>query len=73
MFSIVTCYVAPVAATGNCTNGELRLRDGTTSQQGRVEMCYEGPWGTVCDNVWGDSDAEVVCRQLGFSSYGNLK
>ena len=64
--------LAPSTTSVNCTNQDLRLRGGTTSLQGRVEMCYEGQWGTVCDNLWGTSDAKVACRQLGFSSYGNL-
>ena len=64
--------IAPLTTTVNCTNGELRLRGGNTSREGRVEMCYERQWGTVCDRYWGTNDAKVACRQLGFSSYGNL-
>ena len=67
-----TLCTGATTATANCTDGELQLRGGNTSREGRVEMCYERQWGTVCDSSWGTNDAKVVCRQLGFSSYGIL-
>ena len=49
-----------------CDNGEVRLVGGIDSSEGRVEFCYDNVWGTVCDILWDDRDARVVCRQLGF-------
>ena len=55
----------------------MRLVQGTFTTSsltsGRVEIYINGEWGTVCDDGWGQTESDVVCRQLGFqraSSYG---
>ena len=53
-----------------CTDGSVRLAAGTYSFEGRVEVCVNGVWGTVCHDLWSTSDAAVACRQLGYSTYG---
>ena len=52
-----------------CTQGAIRLQGGTATS-GRVEICNNNVWGTVCDDLWGATDAQVVCRQLRFEPTG---
>ena len=50
-----------------CTKGEVQLVDGWNQYEGRVEVCDEGMWKTVCDREWREEEAMVVCRQLNYS------
>ena len=56
---------------GRCRYGDIRLRGGSSPNEGRVEICIGGNWGTVCDDSWSNLDATVACRQLNFLTTGN--
>ena len=43
----------------------VRLVNGSTKYEGKLEVHHNGVWGTVCDNGWDLSDAQVVCNELG--------
>ena len=48
----------------NCTEGAVRLVNSTTEYEGRVEVCLDGLWGTICGVNY--INAAVICRTAGF-------
>ena len=55
-----------------CRTGDLRLQGSSVQGSGRVEVCINNAWGTICDNSWNSNDARVVCKKLGFSIIGTI-
>ena len=50
----------------------MRLQDGTDVSNGRVEICQDGIWGSVCNISWDYTEAGVLCTQLGYGTEGTM-
>ena len=48
----------------------MRLEDGDREYEGRLDLCYKGEWGTLCDEVINNNLALVVCKQLSLQLHG---
>ncbi|XP_064617048.1 deleted in malignant brain tumors 1 protein-like [Liolophura sinensis] len=79
--SIFECQFKPLGQS-NCDHGEdvgvvcvsggvsLRLAGGPNQNEGRLELQVNGTWGTICDDSFGTTDAQVACRMMGFPYLG---
>ena len=65
---IIPCFIGG----DSCIDGRVRLVNGSLNQEGRVEVCVNGVWGSICGIGWGTSDARVVCKQLGYPDTGMI-
>ena len=72
--TLITTFALTARDTpfGNCSNGDIRLAGGRNVLEGRVEICFNNAWGTVCGDTFSSYDAHVVCTSLGLPFNGLL-
>ncbi len=69
--SVHSLYYLLLYIIALCTvEGAVRLLNGETEREGRVEVCLNGVWGSIADDEWDTNDAIVVCRKLGYIETG---
>ena len=69
IFSVTDDDIQPVS----CSTGDIRLVGGVLDNEGRLEVCINQQWGSVCSISWGSTDTTVACRQLGYQELGIYK
>ena len=71
MNTIIIIIIIPIGII--CHDGDVRLVNGSGRHEGRVEVCFNEMWGTICDYTWNNIiiiEADIVCQQLGYSGAG---
>ena len=69
-------FAAAGVGYSNCSDGDLRLSGGLKEYEGRVEICINNLWGSICysssryGNSWDINDGRVACRSLGYQELG---
>ena len=66
----MSCYLH--SEPNNCNEGDVRLVNGTVENQGRLEVCTGGVWGTVCSSGFSRAAAYVACKQLGLDDINGM-
>ena len=61
------CFHLAVSAELCSDEGAVKLVNGSTANEGRVEICLYGQWSTACGSSWGLPEARVTCREQGFN------
>ena len=63
------CYKCFSIIFAVCFDGQPRLLNDTkpSLKEGRVEICINNTYGTICDDLWDEFDARIVCSQLGYN------
>ena len=65
-------HIYIMLCTEACVSGTVRLAGSSFVNQGRVDVCVNSTWGTICTDYWDNNDASVVCNQLGYHGTGNV-
>ena len=66
----VSDYLYYFLEVDSCQDGAVHLVNGSSEQSGRLEVCTNSVWGTVCGTGFDVTDAYVICRKLGLGISG---
>ena len=65
-------FILVAAIQSNCTDGDIQLVGGSNKYEGRIEVCVNQAWGTVCSYIYNINVGKVVCGQIGAQTLGNV-